>query len=322
LGKLGIILLVGFLVSARAAASADVNQICPRISNLQYVYGQSRHAASVDDPWPVIVTLGNLAADIRHSLTIYATAELTRIGDEFSASARALRRAADPESSESATLGARTFTAVSDAQAALAFLDTHFGCAAVLRYVDPVEQRPSTVGSGVFGRHWSQIVETAGVIQAYIWVFAALLALVVAAYVHRGMRRKNPRHMCSIPVLVVYGDTCTVTKMIDISRGGIRIEAAAEKKIDHAWVDLHFCGLKVAGQIQWRNKFYAGVEFRERLSDAVLTKVLGQNRVPIAESHIEETSPPCFAVGCHLNCSRHLQTAIALKKLEATQHDL
>jgi len=122
--------------------------------------------------------------------------------------------------------------------------------------------------------------------------------------------RRSPRKICRTPMLISYGDQCTVTHIVDINRQGMKIEAA-QKQVENPWFDLHFCGHKIQGKIAWRNKYYARIKFRTRISNEVLNDVIEKSGSPLGDSGLAKNATPCFSVGCHTSCPRHLPTAIS-----------
>lgn len=318
--KLTILALVCLVNLAASAASARVDRICGAVGALTLAYRGSRATQAIPDPSAMIDTLGRLSADLRRDQDLYASPELRRIGQKLTGTATSLRRAERHPRQDSRALAAIAFATLADVLDDLARLDDLFGCAPTPQAAAVPDAPPSLRDSGSLSRVWSRIVESASSLGVYAVIFGILSGFVLSVGLLRFFRRQNVRHLCSIPLHIVYGEECTVTRIIDISRGGIRVEATAEKNVENEWVDLNFGGIRIEGKIVWRNQFFAGAKFRNKLSMEALARVLEKNRVSLGDAGIEKTSTPCFYAGCHVNCERHLPTAIALKSQGPAQN--
>ncbi|WP_323035225.1 PilZ domain-containing protein [Pararhodobacter sp.] len=310
--KLTTVMLVCVLTVAATAANARVDKICAGVEDLTLIHSGSRAAHSVADPAGMIETLGVLSSGLSANLVIFSTPDLVRINRVLSRTARDLRRAAATPQQDTA-LGAMSFSALSVILEDLSMVGEVFGCVPSLHSAASTEALTSVRRPGSVSRTWSRIVEHVSSVQVYLVICAALSLLVSLAVLFKRFRRKNIRHLCSIPLHVIYGEQCTVTRTIDISRGGLRFEAAEGKPVEMGWVSLHFAGLTADAKIIWENKFYAGAAFRKALSHEELERVLSTNFATLEESGIEKTSTSCFFAGCHLTCDKHLATAISLK---------
>lgn len=312
MSKRAALLLIVCMAVAAAPGQARVDKICAGVESLTLIHGRSRVAQSVDDPFGAIDLLSRLSRELRGNLDVFSPPAVIHIDRVLHRSVSALRRTADPGHPGFDTLAALTFSALARSVDDLSLLGATFGCAPSRPAGALVDLQPGTGASALSKRLWTVITRQtfAALDYAVIVLVMALLALV--AFVGRRLRREHVRHMCRIPLHVVYGDECTVTVILDIALGGMKIEAPAAD-VGRDWVQMHFAGQMREGKIVWRNSYYAGVRFRTKLSEQALAGILEQNLKPLKDAGIEKTSTECFYPGCHLACSRHLPTAISVK---------
>lgn len=316
--NLGIMVFVCCVTVAATAASARVDSICSGASELRQEHGRARIAQAIDTPFSAIETFGRLSGDLRENLLVYATADQIRIAGAIARSARELRRIADPKNPGHSELSATTYSVLEGLLDDLTQIESNFGCEPARPEGVRSELQPTARASVDSERHWLNFVPATSSPLIYLGIFIILLSLAVMTYVIRAFRRQHERHMCRIPLHIIYGEQCTITSIIDISRSGMKVEAAAQDT-GQGWIEFHFCGRKVDGMIVWRTKYFAGVKFRKNLTTDALASVLKNNLKPLRDAGIEKTSTECFFVGCHLNCSKHLPTAISLKNANSNR---
>ncbi|WP_417586624.1 PilZ domain-containing protein [Pararhodobacter oceanensis] len=303
--RLAIIGVIWVLAGIGSAARADILPICGQVNMLLNAHSDGAPAGAVEDPAAAIRTLGDLAAGLQRNLVVHATDDLTRIADLFTERAQLLRA-----EGAGAAVVHDDLTLLHDD---LWRMDDHFGCEVILPESETGVAELGKTEHGIFERLASRFNTESFSILPYIGIALALLLLALLALWRRRFQRSETRHMCNVPLHIVYDELCTITRIIDISRSGIRVEAATNKTVSDDWIEFHFCGMMVRGQVVWRNQYFAGARFEQPLSDEQLAKVLSMNRVSLADAEIEKTAPVCFHPGCHTHCPYHLPTAIALK---------
>ncbi|SMX43272.1 hypothetical protein [Octadecabacter ascidiaceicola] len=149
----------------------------------------------------------------------------------------------------------------------------------------------------------------------FLFVLAIALAALAGRFVMIRLRKDN-RKMCRTFVLCDFSGACTISHIVDINRRGIKIEAPKED-VSNEFCSFYFAGIEQPGRIVWRNKYFAGVRFKKRISAADLQKVLDASQQPIETSGLRDKATPCYSDGCHLNCPRHKETALDLDQSEA-----
>lgn len=312
MSKLAVLLLIFNVTLAATTAQAGVDGICAGVESLKLVQSRSRAAQSIENPVAAIDSLTRLSADLRGNLVIFPNPELIRIDRSLFTATRSLRRAADPDHAAYSTLGALTFSTLTQNLADLRLIETTFGCQPSRPEGVLADLQTGARPSPLIERLWSVITDQSSAVLVYLGIALVMALLAVAAFFRRKFNRESVRQMCRIPLHIVYGTQCTVTVILDISLGGMKIEApAADAGRD--WAQFHFAGQKLEGRIVWRNLYYAGIEFRDRLNAQTLAAILEQNLKPLKDAGIENTSTDCFFPGCHVTCDRHLPTAISVK---------
>lgn len=144
--------------------------------------------------------------------------------------------------------------------------------------------------------------------------FLALLAAVLARL---GLRGRAKREMCNTPVLVSVKNGCTKTRIVDINRNGMKIEAAPIHKQD-ACVDLYFCGHMRRGKIRWKNGYFAGILFQKRIPQAAVLDVVERSQSSMKNSGLVGNAPPCYHDDCHHSCSKYCASAMS-ERMEKVQ---
>lgn len=91
--------------------------------------------------------------------------------------------------------------------------------------------------------------------------FLLLVAAGVALWLYRRRVRRFERKLCRTPVLLKYGDECTMSHVRDISRGGAMLERP-DRDIPAQGLELYLCGHVIAARIAWRNHLYLGAGVR------------------------------------------------------------
>ncbi|WP_371168902.1 hypothetical protein [Aliiroseovarius sp. 2305UL8-7] len=141
---------------------------------------------------------------------------------------------------------------------------------------------------------------------------AVVLALIIGAGLafHWGLRDRTTRLVCRTPLLMSRGAQCTITNILDINRSGMKVEVAPEHA-ERMWFDLFFCGHNTRGQVKWTNAYFAGIQFKSKISPQMLKDVIAKSRTTLEDSGLASNVTPCFSHGCHETCPRHQATAIS-----------
>lgn len=136
-----------------------------------------------------------------------------------------------------------------------------------------------------------------------------LLVVLAAILARLGLRGRAKREVCNTPVLVNLKNGCTKTRIVDINRNGVKIEAAPIHLQD-ACVDLYFCGYKRRGKIRWKNGYFTGIEFQKRISQTEVFDVVEKSQTSMENSGIEENAMPFYRVDCHHDCGKYCPSAM------------
>ncbi len=143
------------------------------------------------------------------------------------------------------------------------------------------------------------------------------LAVVAAILARLGFRGRAKREVCNTPVLVSIEKGCTKTRIVDINRNGMKIEAAPIHMQDDC-VDLYFCGHRRRGKIRWKNEYFAGILFQKRIPQAAVADVIEKSQSSMENSGLERNAPPCYHDDCHRSCSKHCASAMS-ERMEKEQ---
>lgn len=154
--------------------------------------------------------------------------------------------------------------------------------------------------------------DSAAPILIALAVIAGSTSLSVYHFVFKTDRRRYERRSCHTPVLITYNDQCTVSYILDIGRGGTKIEAP-KNAVPEEWLDLYFCGNRVRGKAVWRNKFFIGFKFEQPVANSIVEDVVSGSVKSPRTDGIEKNASSCYAPGCHLTCPRHVPTTISQK---------
>ncbi|WP_146183995.1 hypothetical protein [Aliiroseovarius pelagivivens] len=145
-----------------------------------------------------------------------------------------------------------------------------------------------------------------------------LLAVMAAILARLALHGRGKREVCNTPVLVSINDRCTMTRIVDINRNGMKIEAASIHEQDD-WVDLYFCGHNCRGKIKWKNEYFAGVRFQKRISPTAVTDILEKSQSSLEESGLGMNATPCFSLGCHEGCGKHCPSAMTERTVKTLE---
>jgi hypothetical protein len=139
-----------------------------------------------------------------------------------------------------------------------------------------------------------------------------LLAVIAAILARLGLRGRAKREVCNTPVLVSIDKGCTKTRIVDINRNGMKIEAAPIHLQDDC-VDIYFCGHRRRGKIRWKNEYFAGILFQKRLPQAAVADVVEKSQTLMENSGIEKNSPACYGTGCDKECAKYCPSAMSVR---------
>ena len=136
-----------------------------------------------------------------------------------------------------------------------------------------------------------------------------ILAVMTAILARLGLRGRAKREVCNTPVLVSVKNGCTKTRIVDVNRNGMKIEAAPIHVQDEC-VELYFCGQNRRGKIRWKNEYFAGIQFQKRISQAAVAAVVEKIQSSMENSDLEKNVMPCYRVGCDHGCSKYCPSAM------------
>jgi len=306
------LLLIFCSTTLGSSAFSRTSAICSGIFQLKNIHQQSSQTQSVAHPLEAIAILNRFTTELETSKIRNSNTALRRVSDNFSGIAAELVNMTAERHHGLDVIGSHLFQNLSENMQGLNLVESVFGCkkaeiasidSEAFSLRDPHRKLPGL---------WAKISRISAITTNYavLPMIAVLMALFVAFRLKN--RRRGGRKICRTSMLIVYGEQCTVTHIIEISRRGMKIEAA-QKNIEKASVDLYFCGHRIQGEIIWRNEYFAGVKFKAKISQQTLDDVIKKSSAPLNESGLKENATPCFFVGCHTDCPHHLPTAISEK---------
>lgn len=141
-------------------------------------------------------------------------------------------------------------------------------------------------------------------------ITAGLVGLALQIERRRRLRRLQ---FCSTRALLVYGDNCTVLKIIRIGRSGALLEAPSVA-IPTSGLDLYVAGLRISARRQSDNKFFLGLNFTHPISTDAVESIARSSSDSDQLGEIAKNATPCFFPGCHHDCDSHRATALAARQ--------
>lgn len=304
-------LLVGFLTILGTSAFSGTAAICDNLLQMSRAYQKSKSRQSVVNPLAVMANLDTLATEIDTAEHLASDLVLSSAASELAAMVAELQLVAEVSQNDD-VIGSVLFQKMSAQLEVLNRVGDAFGCEQAGVSFNDTDSQMSVLASETSGNVLSRLSGLpAYSIHSFLFTAVFVLLFLVAVF-RLNQGRRDVRKICHTSLLMVYGDQCTVTHIVDMSRGGMKVEAA-KKDMNRTWVDLYFCGHRVQGKIIWRNAYFAGIRFKTKVSLQIVEDVLQNSRKPLEESGLQGHATSCFSVGCHLNCPRHLPTAISEK---------
>ncbi|WP_157056544.1 hypothetical protein [Pseudorhodobacter aquimaris] len=292
---------------------ASVNDICAAVADLKLTYSIALRTRSVDTPFAALRGLGSLSRDFTAYLVRNPAPNLSEIATRLTTRFNQWNHSAGIQSLNEDAVRSTMYWNLSIIQRDLTFIGGALDCGSVVaaRSSSRTARRGDNQQSlsEDLKRTFKKLVPSGG----YLAIFATLIALLAIIFYPRKKKRGSTRRICNIPLHIYYGKQCTVTRIVDLSEGGMKIEAT-EKYMGQTWAEYNFAGFQREGKVAWRNTAYAGVKFRKCLTSEMIKTAMKYNNKPLGESGIEKTAPACFHVGCHKNCVDHLPPTLSSKQ--------
>lgn len=135
-------------------------------------------------------------------------------------------------------------------------------------------------------------VETAPInLLTVLVATVALIAAVVSLLRIMRFGRRERRMICRVPAWLRLGDNTYSTQIMNISRGGVMVEAP-EPDIADAEVTLGLPSMKINSRVVWTNSNFAGLVFEKRISRKMVKKIARQRQTDTPETDAEEPAMP------------------------------
>ncbi|WP_205965521.1 PilZ domain-containing protein [Pseudorhodobacter turbinis] len=271
-------------------------------------------------PYAAIETLIGLDMDLSAYLANSPSTELSKVERSL---AQKIKRWAHPDGLQGLdadAFGSTMYWSLSIIQGDLTLLEGALDCNSTTSTSSNAETARRGDNQSSLSEDRLRSFDKLTVSGVYLALFLFILIVAIIIFYPRKEKRKTIRMICNIPLHVKYEKHCTITRIVDLSQGGMKIKAT-DKDVDETWAQYNFAGIKLEGKTVWRNKAYAGIQFRKHISPETIDKVMKRNNQPISESDVGQTAPACFHAGCHKNCSLHLPTTTSLKELQPGQKE-
>ncbi|KEJ89669.1 PilZ domain-containing protein [Sulfitobacter donghicola] len=303
-----------FMAATGSSAQAAGDKICSSVIQLEGISRKGSKSQVEGDRHAAIDLLNTLVTNLKSATDSNANLALVRVGAKLEREARELQSLQGSGQGKGTGFDQILHRFLSRNLGELALVYNVFGCDD-LKSVNTIFKASETEYESQSFGGMQALLRKIQMVSASIWA-GLILALSAAAYGIFKMRKRTrgARKLCYTSMVVRWGGDCTFTHILDISRRGMKIEAAKGDQIGEGWIDLYFCGHKVQGKVVWRNKYYSGIRFRERISPRVLQSVVGTSGKPLEETGFEENATSCYSKGCHLTCVHHLKTEISEEK--------
>ncbi|WP_289041731.1 PilZ domain-containing protein [uncultured Aliiroseovarius sp.] len=302
-------LLTCYLLAAGTSAVSQPNNLCEYTSELTRIQQASALSQSISGAVHVVSILDNLVMKLEAIEDMNANSTLARVRRGLSNVVQKAEHNANATQHNSNIDRSVLYHALSAQMNNIILIEGMFGCGdgAGAKRIGDAKSR------GKLGRlttvNWSGPSALPISLMGFTLPFIIALTALQTPLLYK-LLRKDVRKICRTPILVVYGDQCTVSHIVDISQAGMKIEAPG-KDPKGTRVDLYFCGHKISGDIVWRNTFFAGIKFRHRMGQKALNDAINTSHKTLGESGLDQRATPCFYVGCHVRCPKHLPTSIS-----------
>lgn len=293
---------------------AETDQICGNIRQLRDIHKSANASHTISDPTRAIELLAQLSFALSVAPETTVLAQSSSIGARLSLLASRMQGDLEADPANARIRGGRAYDQVTSALRNLTVVVDLLGCD-LPPLLDPNQPeigpttQPTAQPQGHADSLVSQLSTKISANISYIILLVVVASTLAIGFIIFKMRWREPRKMCRTFMLIEFGDKCTVSHIVEISRGGMQIEVP-EEDVGEDWITLSFCGYRIQAKIIWRNAFFAGVKFKKRVDKKVIQDVLDKSLEALENSGLEQNVSSCFSVGCHVNCEKHCPTAI------------
>lgn len=168
------------------------------------------------------------------------------------------------------------------------------------------QKRPSAAGSG-------QGADTSlsGVVMLAIAAITGTVLLPAYFWFSHAARKNRIKRGCCVKALLVYGELCTVTYVLQVGKKGAKLQAPSAD-LPAEGVELFVAGHRIKVKKDWMNQYYLGLTFVSPQSEEVVAEIIAESQELDPLSRLEENPPDCFYTDCYLNCKNHRETQLSL----------
>ncbi|MCK0138589.1 Mic19 family protein [Aliiroseovarius sp. F47248L] len=310
--------VLGALVVSSFAqfAIADDTKICGSIAELKQIRQRVAEEGRPVDMNAIMRHLTTLQKQLEHVQTTNSNLDKQGAGDTLTSAVFVLRRMSVNSIADPVLASVAFEHDLSQLIQALQRVSPLFGCEAnpqvprdaVRKPLEPLRPDSSEKLS-------TSSVAVRPVIGIATAVFIATIVVTVGLF-RWSLRSREPRTNCRTPFLFLAEDYCTISNFVDINRNGAKIEVGSEHVVGLRG-EFFFCGHKATGRVMWRNTYFAGIQFKPKITQEMMDDVVVMSRTSIADSGLQNNATTCFHVGCHKTCPKHKATTFS--KLQQKQ---
>jgi len=305
------VFLIGHLLTGWAQADHGPSAICAQVSELEALAEQAEASDRSSDPTTTAAKLVDLHGKLPD------VTDLVTLPSAIAARNSLRGLVAQGREDHDALFAQRVTQVLLDHQAYFAAIKASFDCDAVVVQAsggDSEDAKPETARAGTPLAPKTPEGEHRPLIYNISLVF---LSLVLLTLLRRSQeQRRSVRHICHTPTIMQSRNRCTKTYIVDISDGGMRIEAPAEGN-EGDDIDLFFCGRRLRGRIMWRNTYFAGVQLGKSIDERLVHEVVAATVTKSESAQVPAHTLPCHTPDCHRSCRLHHPTALSMRQVAA-----
>lgn len=304
--------LFSLLTAVSSLAEHDPAAICARVAELESLARQAGATGRSNDPEASLEKLVRFHAEIEALEEIATIPTVQRAKVDLANLVSDLAGPSGAAIASNTAMSRRIGIVLLAHGELLGFVKKAFECdAAAIRFPARGSEVLSTVRSqspvplkpaATQGEHWP--------ITGNLFLLALLLLSLLIVLRNPEQNRRSVRHFCHIPAVMRNSSRCTKTHIVDISEGGMRVEAPQQWDMREE-VKLLFCGYVSRGRIVWRNKFFAGIQLDEAISDGMIHEVVAAKSSASLDAAVQRRALPCHSSDCHRRCPKHRPTALS-----------
>ena len=120
---------------------------------------------------------------------------------------------------------------------------------------------------------------------------AALIALILAILKLMRFGHREQRMICRVPAWLRFGENTYATQIMNISRGGVMVEAP-ESDMNDTEVTLALPSMNIDSRVVWTNSNFMGLVFEKKISAQMVEEIANQRQTAAPKDHKSDAVMP------------------------------